>query len=416
MLRLFYSFNSLLSLLMTTVVIYWLGVSFFGLRTPKARPKVKPSKRFLILVPAHDEEVVIGALVENLTTLDYPRELYDVYVIADNCEDDTAAIARAGGAKALEHFYGIGEPKGKPYAIAWALRQLDLNDYDGVAFFDADNLVERNFLSVMNDHLHAGDRLMQCYLDTKNPTDNWVTLTYAAAYYYMNRAWQVAKTNIGLPVSIGGTGFCVDASLLQEIGWKARTLTEDLEFQMQCLLAGVKAVWSHETRIYDEKPLDFKASIIQRLRWARGHWQVCFRYFPRLLRSFFRQGDVGHLDGAIYLLNTAQIVAGLYLTIVSVAQTVLNSLGYAVAFFPQIMPGWVVLALLAIQFVYMWWCLKLDTKLSSTLMVIFPALFLYNIIYMPLFVWALFTCNDTNWRRTEHVRSLQVHEVSNLGD
>lgn len=415
MLKLLYAFNSLLVLLMTTIVIYWLGVSFFGLRTPTPRPSKDPSKRFLILVPAHDEEVVIGALVHNLVELDYPKDLYDVYVIADHCQDDTAVIARNAGARVLEHFYGTGDPRGKPYAIAWALRQLDLEMYDGVAFFDADNLVEHNYLQVMNNHLHAGDRLMQCYLDTKNPTDNWVTLTYAAAYYYMNRAWQVAKTNLGLPVSIGGTGFCVDATLLQEIGWKARTLTEDLEFQMQCLLVDVKAVWSHDTRIYDEKPLDFGASIVQRLRWARGHWQVCFRYFPKLMRSFLRKGDVGHLDGAIYLLNSAQIVAGLYLTLVSVVQTVLNSLGYAVALFPQIMPGYVVILLLVIQFGYMWWCLKQDTQLGSTLMFIFPALFLYNIIYMPLFVWGLITCKDTNWRRTEHVRSLQVQEVSNIG-
>ncbi len=415
MLKFFYGFNSLLSLLMTTVVIYWLAVSFFGLKTPEPRPKRKPEKRFLILVPAHDEEVVIGALVDNLMGLDYPKELYDVYVIADNCSDNTATIARSRGAKVLEHYYGKGEPRGKPYAIAWALRQIDLNEYDGVAFFDADNLVELNFLAVMNNHLLAGDRLMQCYLDTKNPRDNWVTLSYAAAYYYMNRAWQVGKTNLGLPVSIGGTGFCVDAKLLQKIGWKARTLTEDLEFQMQCLLSGVRAVWSHETRIYDEKPLDFKASIVQRLRWARGHWQVCFRYFPRLLKSFFQEGNFGYLDGAIYLLNSAQIVAALYLTICSVVQTLLNNLGYAVAFFPQIMPGYVVLLLLFIQFVYMWCCLKMDTQLSGTLLIVFPALFFYNIIYMPLFVWGLFTCKDTNWRRTEHVRSLQVHEVSNLG-
>lgn len=416
MLNALYGFNSLVSLLITTVVIYWLAISFFGLRTPPAPAQQTPQKRFLILVPAHDEEVVIGALVDNLMNLDYPQELYDVYVIADNCSDATAAIARAGGANVLQHYYQSGEPKGKPFAIAWALRQLDLNDYDGVVFFDADNLVERNFLAVMNNHLMAGHRLIQAYLDTKNPTDNWVTLTYAAAYYYMNRAWQVGKMNLGLPVSIGGTGFCVEAALLQQIGWKARTLTEDLEFQMQCLMAGVRAVWSHETRIYDEKPLDFKASIVQRLRWARGHWQVCFRYFPRLMGRFLKEGDICYLDGALYLLNPTHIVTGLYLAICSFVQTFGNNMGYAIALFPQIMPMFMVIFLLLVQFVYMWWCMKTDTSIEAHLIVVFPALFLYNIIYMPLFVWGLFTCNDTNWRRTEHVRSLQVHEVSNIGN
>lgn len=414
MLQLIFGVNTLITLFVTLILVYWVVLSFYGLRNPQAPARQKPRKRFLILVPAHDEEIVIGALVENLLALDYPRELFDIYVIADNCSDNTAGIARSRGARVLEHSYQPGEPKGKPYAIAWALEHIALRKYDGVVFFDADNLVDHNYLSCMNDYLAAGHRLVQCYLDTKNPTDNWITMAYAAAFYYVNRAWQVAKMNLGLPVSIGGTGFCVDAKLIREIGWRARTLTEDLEFEMQCLLAGVRGAWCHETRIYDEKPLGFGQSVVQRLRWSRGHWQVYFRYFGPLLKRFLLQGDVGALDGALHLLNPLLIVISVYTVGVSCVQGVLNLLGYTVMLSSQVLPGYVGYLFLVYQLIYMSLCIRKDTKLKSVAAIV-PML-AFNITYMPLTVWALCTHNNSDWNRTAHVRSLQVQEVTHFGD
>ena len=252
---------------------YWFLISLFGFGNAKKLPYKKPEKRFLILIPAHNEEKVIGSLVENLTHLDYPNELYDICVIADNCTDKTAQISKEFGAMVIEHTSPPNEPKGKPYGIRYALDVLNREieeKYDAIAFFDADNLSSLNYLQEMNKHLLKGERLIQCYLDSKNPDDNWITLSYATSYYYMNRSWQLAKYRLGLGNAIGGTGFCVEKNLLKEIGWSAKSLTEDLEFTMQCLLRGEKASWSHHARIYDEKPEGFIASCIQRLRWALG--------------------------------------------------------------------------------------------------------------------------------------------------
>lgn len=414
MLQLIFGMNTVITLFVTLVFVYWLVLSFYGLKNPRIPARRSPKKRFLILVPAHDEEIVIGALIDNLLVLDYPKELFDVYVIADGCSDNTSGIARARGAKVLEHRYRPGELKGKPYAIAWALEHINLKRYDGVAFFDADNLVDHNFLTAMNDYLLAGYRLVQSYLDTKNPLDNWITLAYAAAFYYVNRAWQVAKMNLNLPVSIGGTGFCVDAKLLREIGWKALTLTEDLEFEMQCLLVGVRAAWCHETRIYDEKPLEFGASVIQRLRWGRGHWQVFFRYFGPLVRKFLCEGDVASLDGALHLLNPLLIVTAVYVGGVTCVQWALNLLGYTVILSSQVLPVYVGYLFLVYQLIYMSWCISKDTKLKSVAAIV-PML-IFNITSMPLSIWALFTYNNSNWNRTAHVRSLQMQEVSYFGD
>ena len=261
---------SILQIYMIIVTSYFVVTGILGFRKPKQLPNVEPNKRFLIFVPAHNEASVIGGIAENLKHLDYPDKLYDAVIIADGCTDDTATIVRKFGLKALEHTYLPGEHKGKPYAIRYALEQISDYEtrYDGVCICDADNLVSLNFLQEMNKHLSAGQQLVQCYLDTKNPKDNWVSLSFATNFYYMNRSYQLARTHWKLGASLGGTGFCIGTKLLKKIGWTANSLTEDLEFQIQTVLGGEKAHWCHTARVYDEKPTSFKASCEQRSRWG----------------------------------------------------------------------------------------------------------------------------------------------------
>lgn len=413
MISLIYAFNFAVMVLLTIVLFYSHGLSVLGFFDPKPPAEAAPNKRFLLLVPAHDEEAVIGALIENLAALNYPKHLFDIYVIADNCGDKTASVARHLGAKVLEHTYLPGEKRGKPYAIEWALRQVNVASYDAVAFFDADNLVAPNYLQVMNNHLHGGARLIQAYLDTKNPNDNWMTISYAAAYYYMNRAWQVGRHRLGLSVGIGGTGFCVDTQLLQTVGWTATTLTEDLEFQMQCLLVGVRARFALDTRVYDEKPLEFRASVIQRLRWARGHWQVFFRYFVPLLSRSIRNRDYRCLDGLLYLLNPTLIVLSLWIGLSVLLQGPVASLvGHQVQLLPSFFPAWFGNAVLVYQIFYMSWCVRKDTnnRTSHTWMYVLNLSF--NAVYLPLIVWGLFTMSDNTWKRTEHVRAVDVKQLT----
>ena len=363
------------------------------------------------MVPAHNEEKVIGQLVENLNNLTYPKELYEVCVIADNCTDQTAEISRQLGAKVIEHTSKEGELKGKPYGIKYAVDIYGdrlVNDFDGIVFFDADNLVSLNYLTEMNNHLMNGDNLIQCYLDTKNPDDNWITLSYATSYYYMNRSWQLAKSKLGLPNAIGGTGFCVDTKLFKKVGWTARSLTEDLEFTMQCLLEGEKATWSHHARIYDEKPEGFVASCVQRVRWARGHWDVCFKYTGKLLKRFFQKGDIAALDGAIYLFNPGKIVLSattafiMYLSIILDNPIIENKL----------LPWQVWAVCLVYQFVYFAITLMFDAKKKLNVMKSFISVVIYNLVYIPLFVWALFTKSNKTWVRTEHTRGLSADDIN----
>lgn len=391
-------------------MFYWIIIGFFGFGKAKRIKEAEPQKRFLMMIPAHNEENVIRQLLRNLNLLDYPKDLYDVLVIADNSNDKTAEISEEEGAIVVEHTSKPGELKGKPYAIKYALDEIggDLTEkYDGLVILDADNLVSNNFLKEMNNHLVQGHRLIQAYLDTKNPDDNWVTLSYASSYYYMNRSWQLAKSRIGLGNAIGGTGFCVDTKLMKEVGWTARSLTEDLEFQIQCLLKGVPAKWSHHARIYDEKPKDFWASCIQRLRWARGHWDVCFKYAPKLLWRAITKRDFLSFDGLMYLINPGRIV----LTSLAAGMAILA--GFAdVLWFDSILPWYIWTAFLVYQLWYVGYTLTIDVAKPLKKVFAIVSLAIFNYTYIPLFVWALVTKDNKTWKRTEHTRAIDISELN----
>ncbi|MDR0372734.1 MAG: glycosyltransferase family 2 protein [Nitrososphaerota archaeon] len=395
-----------LQIFLFVISSYWLIIGFFGLGKATRPPEREAQKRFLLLIPAHNEEKVIGNLVENLMQLDYPRPLYKVLVIADNSTDKTADIARNLGAEVLEHTSLPGEKKGKPHAIKYALDEIDdqlINEFDAIAIFDADNLVTLNYLREMNNHLLNGEKLIQCYLDTKNPNDNFITLGYAATYFYMNRSWQLAKYRLGLGNAVGGTGFCVDTQVIKKVGWTARSLTEDLEFTIQCLLKGIKATWCHHARVYDEKPEKFNASCVQRLRWARGHWDVCFKYFGRLMLRAVTKLDVCAFDGAIYLLNPAILLFGTTVWIAWATSVFLFKQNYFILF-----PSWLWISLFIFSCIYILTACRIDAnKKFSKIKIILSMLFL-NFTYIPLFIWGLITYKSKTWIRTEHIKNISI--------
>jgi cellulose synthase/poly-beta-1,6-N-acetylglucosamine synthase-like glycosyltransferase len=226
------------------LTLYYLIISFFGLyRVKEVKNYSKPKNKFALIIAAHNEELVIGNIVESLKSVDYPDELYDVFVIADNCSDGTIEAASARGAIVFERL--DNRNKGKGYALDWMFHKLSSIDkqYNAVVIFDADNLASKNFLREMDQKLKEGYKVIQGYLDSKNPHDSWITECYSVAFWTSNRLFQLGRSNLGLSNQIGGTGFCVEINLLDKIGWGATCLTEDLEFTCKLVLNGYKVGW-----------------------------------------------------------------------------------------------------------------------------------------------------------------------------
>lgn len=281
-----------MTLWLVLIIVYQLYISIFGFKkVTKDYQDHDPKLKYLVLVPAHNEEAVISGIISNLQSMDYPKELYDFYILADSCQDRTAAIAREMGANVLETFKESPDaPTGKPIVLQKALNALAgyKDKYDLVIFFDADNRIDTNLFREVNSQLldHPEADIVQCYLGCKNKK-GLVALYYYMSYTITNRFFQYAKSRIGINSVIGGTGFAVRADYLaRRGGWTAMSLTEDFELQVEATCEGKRILWNNNVRIYDEKPTSWRASLRQRIRWAQGHWFVCFKNTRRIIRAF----------------------------------------------------------------------------------------------------------------------------------
>lgn len=386
-------------------------ISLFGIFPQRRKELHQPEKHFAIIIPAHNEEIVIEELIHSLYRQDYPRELYSVMVICDNCTDGTADVVRANGAAAF--IRRNSAQAGKGYAIQWMLQQIyDMETkFDAVVILDADNVVSSNFLAHMNDMLLKGHKIVQGYLDSKNPDDSWVSISYAIAYWYMGRMWQLARYRLGLPNALGGTGMCIEIETLKKLGWDTYSLTEDLEFTMKAVLNGIKPVWAHQAKVYDEKPVQFQASWQQRLRWMQGHWDVAIRYAGPMLKRLVLYRDLCALDSLIYLLQPSRILLAYFTLAVNV---ILSFTPYififkwlhAAVFFPR----YIWLSLFIMQ-----WLLPPSVALIIMLERVKLGRFLgllwyqfFGLSWLPLTVLGLFTHKNKAWSHTVHTKKIDI--------
>ena len=237
---------------------------------------VEPKTRFAILISARNEEIVIPYLIRSLKAMDYPQELFNIFVIADNCSDQTAEVAKAEGAKVYSRNDKTRATKG--YALNWFfshnLNRM-LEQYDHCVIFDADNLVDPDFLKMMDRHIQTGETFLAGYMDCKSPEQSIIASANALFYLNRSRYLHQARNNLGLPLaSVSGTGFSFDLKLIKDTGWDTQTLTEDVEFTMQMILKDQNPVYVKEAIFYDEPTSKFKPMIRQRFRWSIGSVQT----------------------------------------------------------------------------------------------------------------------------------------------
>lgn len=396
-----------MQLIIVFFTLYYFIIAFFGLWRVKEDKILTPEKTFAVIVAAHNEEQVIGQLVENLHLLHYPDKLYDIFVVADNCKDRTAEIARTKGAIVYERFNDL--QRGKGFAMEWMFTKLFglERKYDAVVVFDADNLVHPNFLLEMNSRLCKGEKVIQGYLDAKNPNDTWISGTFAISFWLVNHIWHLAKYHIGLSSVLGGTGMCIATDILYRFGWGATCLTEDMEFTMKVLLKGIRTTWAHDAIVYDEKPLTFKQAWNQRRRWAQGHFDVAGRYIPQLVYEGIRQRNIAILDGVIHLVQP-------HFLILSTTFVLLNYLYFIEPFYTNILymilpiEVWSIIAVG--QYVFPVIVLaKIRAHWKSWWYLIFYPLFVYS--WIPITFLGFWHRNEREWSHTQHTRSLSYHEL-----
>lgn len=396
------------------ITIYWLYqlmVSICSLVKLKDKPIIEEkNNKFMAIIPAHNEEIVVGNLIASLQKQNYPKDLYDIYVIADNCTDNTAEVARKAGAIVYERF--DEEHKTKGYALDWFLKQkIEENaPYDAFCIFDADNIVDVDFLKNMNKKLCQGEEVVQGYRDIKNPTDSWVSAGYAIFYWTMNRFYHLARYNLGLSPLINGTGFMVKFDLVKPTnGFDTVTLTEDIEFSLKTIISGKKLGWATDAIVYDEQPVGFKQSWSQRSRWTIGHIQCLQEYTKPLAGAVKKNKTLMNFDGLLYMMGSIPMfIMTIVLLLINFVMFIfggmtpmdllINCLRYILpTFFLPIFVGIVIMII--------------ERKPIRPML---KGLALY-----PLFLgsWLLinFKClfvRDTKWEKIDHVRDIKIKDVA----
>lgn len=270
--------------------LFYILVPFFSGRRTHGPAKYH---RYAVLIAARNEEEVLPHLIESIRKQDYPGELIEIFVVADNCTDETAAAAANCGAHVYQRFHRTRIGKG--YALEFLLQNI-YGDYgkeyfDGFFVFDADNLLAENYITEMNRVFSDGFQIVTSYRNSKNYGDNWISAGYALWFLRESKYLNQARMTLGTSCAVSGTGFLMSSDILQECGgWKFYLLTEDIEFTVHNVVNGERIGYCRDAVLYDEQPVKFSQSCRQRLRWARGYLQVLRKYGLRLFRGRFEKG------------------------------------------------------------------------------------------------------------------------------
>ncbi len=269
---------------------YQFFYTFYVLFTREKEKPLLDNKmhKFGVIVSARNEEQVIGQLLDSIKKQNYPAELIKMMVVADNCTDQTAQVCRERGAYVLERHNEVLIGKGYALDFLFAHLREQQDDCDAYVVFDADNLIDEQFLAEMNNGLNCGYLALTSYRNSKNYGTNWISAGYSLWFLREAKYLNNARMQLNTSCAISGTGFCVSRKLIEKNGgWPFHLLTEDMEFTVNTIVNGGKIGYCGKAILYDEQPEKFSQSWHQRLRWAKGFYQVFGKYAGKLFKGIF---------------------------------------------------------------------------------------------------------------------------------
>ena len=391
----------------------YIPVSLF--KKPKAHLAPK-AHRFAVLIAARNERSVIGELIDSINAQDYPAHLISIFVIADNCTDDTALIAAAHGAVVYPRRDSMHVGKG--YALNFLLERI-ARDYpagcfDAFIVLDADNVIAPNYITEMNKTFSDGYGIITSYRNSKNYGDNWISAGYALWFLREAKYLNNARMLLGSSCAVSGTGFLFSGEILERCGgWNFFLLTEDIEFSIDNVVRGEKIGYCGTAVLYDEQPTGFRQSWRQRIRWSRGYLQVFSRYGGRLMRGIFR-GSFSCYDMAMNIMPAA-VLTGLSV-VVNLSAALANfyiggdlkALGLSVL--QTLINLYLTLFIIgSITTVTEWRQIHCSAGKKILYAFTFP---IFMFTYVPITVASLFT--DVQWQPIRHDRCMNLREITGV--
>lgn len=309
--------------------VYFAIISVFALLGKKEVKKENKQLKFAAIIAARNEESCIAGIIESLQKQNYPKELIDVIVVPNNCTDNTEEVAKKAGATVLTAPKSVNSKGG---ALNFTMEKLlkSKENYDAFIVFDADNEASSQFVTAMNKILCSGARVAKSRILAKNRNDSWVASCYDIHFCTANLLLNRARARLGLSARLIGTGFAVRCDYLQELGgFNTKTITEDAEFFATCASRGEKIAFCEDAITYDEEPLDFRTSLIQRKRWVSGIMQVVSLKMPDLIKGLATHSSAKFSFDAIMQLSFAYVQACIpFAFIISMINSSVNILAY----------------------------------------------------------------------------------------
>ncbi len=410
--------NEVVGVVFAAVFAYQLVYLLTPLFTrPKSHSTAK-LHRYAVLIAARNEETVIGQLIDSIREQDYPAEYVTVCVVADNCTDDTATVAKGRGAVVYQRFDRV--QVGKGYALDFLLTRLweDYGDdtFDGYLVLDADNLLEPDYLTAMNKTFSDGYRVVTSYRNSKNYGDGWIAAGQSLCFLRESQFLNRSRMRLGTACVVTGTGFLAAHSLLKELGgWKCFLLSEDTEFTVRCLLRGERIGYCEDAVFYDEQPARLGLSCRQRMRWAKGYMQLFGRYGGKLLRGLFSKNGFACYD---ILMNNIPVIVLPLVSVVLNLSTLVYGLIHGVDTWDAVAAllrtgadAYILLFLMGAVTLFAEW-----RRIRATVLAKLWSLFtfpLYMFTFMPITVVAFF--RKAEWKPIAHTHTVSLRELNGKG-
>lgn len=371
--------------------------------------------RIGVLICARNEQSVIGNLIESVKKQDYPASHLQVFVCADNCTDETASVSREHGAIVYER-HNL-EKIGKGFALKELISHIDedygKDAYEAYLILDADNILENNFVTELNKTYSNGYRVVTSYRDSKNYGDNWVSAGYSLQFMREAKYLNNARMLLGTSCAVSGTGFMFDARLLDDGGWKWFLLTEDTQFTVHHALQGDKIGYAPNAVLYDEQPTSFLTSITQRMRWAKGQFQVYGRYGWKLFTHIFKRGGFAAYDLSVnifytFLLSTLSILYNIVTIVVELAlgESILGVLTGLGVVLSGVYLGLYFMGLLTT--ITEWKRIQTPVRKKIWFTFTFP---IFMMSYFPIAIYALFV--RVHWKPIKHTKVHSLEDIYN---
>ena len=370
----------------------------------KKENKNKYKNYFSILIPARNEEKVIANLINSLNNMNYDKDKYEINVILNNSKDNTYNVSTNAGANVLRCKSKI-TTKGE--ALKEAFRKINDDKIDAYIIFDADNVVDKDFLKYMNESINNGYKVAQGFRDTKNDKCNWISSSYTIYYFIQNLFYNKSRKKLNRSASINGTGFMIKKEVIDTIGFNVKTLSEDVEFTGICALNDIKIDFVEKAVTYDEQASDFKISWIQRKRWSKGCLDCYKNYSHELYKN--TKNNKSCLDLAMmYMAPMVQDIALIMLGISAVnkilskevlftKESIITSVIFSIAMY--------LAQVILSTFVILINKKPLKKYLSGILL--FPV---FIITWLPINIIILFQKN-IKWKHIPHNKNITIDEV-----